>query len=375
MTGIVLHDATHGKLWVPLILYRLYQKGGFMFRGVKKILALVLSVTAVVGSIAFGGQGSTAYAADPVVVVIDPGHGGENLGTDYLPIPEKLYTMQVALYMKEELEQYNNVTVYLTHTQDIDMDLDERAEFAKSVNADFLFSLHFNMSISHELYGSEVWGPSTGMLYSQGYSAGNEFLTQFEQLGLFNRGIKTRIGSKGTDYYGIIKQCSLRDIPAVIVEHCHVDHINDVANIQSQSKLKALGVCDATAVARYFGLEKRDGSVTYKDYAPLAVPVPEARVYNDTTAPLYLEAKLLNYNSTSRYATVELASLDNESPLQYYAFSTDNGLTWSTLQPWDKGQNRMTVTVNIGHGKKDTLLFKVMNLYDIATNSNPISLY
>ncbi|MDE6912673.1 MAG: N-acetylmuramoyl-L-alanine amidase [Lachnospiraceae bacterium] len=345
-----------------------------MYGGVKRILALILSVAVIVAFAAFPEQGETAYAAEPVVVVIDPGHGGENLGTDYLPIPEKVYTMQVALYMKEELEKYNNVTVYLTHTEDIDMDLDERADFAKSVNADFLFSLHFNMSISHALYGSEVWVPSTGTLYSRGYSAGNEFLMQFEQMGLFNRGIKTRIGSKGTDYYGIIKHCALRDIPAIIVEHCHVDHINDVANIQSQSRLKELGVRDATAVARYFGLVKKDGEADYSAYAPLAVPVPEERVYNDTTAPLYLEAKLLDYNSTSRYATVELNALDYESPLQYYAFSTDNGLTWSTLQAWNKGQNEMTVTVNIGYGKKDSLLFKVMNLYDIATNSNLLRL-
>ena len=345
-----------------------------MYGGVKRILALILSVAVIVAFAAFPEQGETAYAAEPVVVVIDPGHGGENLGTDYLPIPEKVYTMQVALYMKEELEKYNNVTVYLTHTEDIDMDLDERADFAKSVNADFLFSLHFNMSISHALYGSEVWVPSTGTLYSRGYSAGNEFLMQFEQMGLFNRGIKTRIGSKGTDYYGIIKHCALRDIPAIIVEHCHVDHINDVANIQSQSRLKELGVRDATAVARYFGLVKKDGEADYSAYAPLAVPVPEERVYNDTTAPVYLEEKLLDYNSNSRSATVELNALDYESPLQYYAFSTDNGLTWSTLQAWNKGQNEMTVTVNIGYGKKDSLLFKVMNLYDIATNSNLLRL-
>ena len=34
----------------------------------------------------------------------------------------------------------------------------------------------------------------------------------------------------------------------------------------------------------------------------------------------------------------------------------------------------MTVTVNVGYGKKDSLLFKVMNLYDIATNSNLLEL-
>lgn len=342
----------------------------------KKVVVLLLSIVLFITAVGIVPVSKKAVsAAKPVVVVIDPGHGGNNLGTDYLPIAEKFYTMQVALYMKQELETYDNVVVYLTHTEDVDMSLEERAEFAKSVNADFLFSLHFNMSLRHALYGSEVWIPSTGTLYSRGYSVGNEFLMQFEQvMGLFNRGIKTKIGSKGTDYYGIIKQCSLRELPAVIVEHCHVDNLNDCANIQSQDKLKAFGICDATAVARYFGLVKQDGTQDYREYAPLAVPVPEARVYNDTTPPVYLEAVLLNYNNISRYATVELSSLDAESPLQYYTFSTDNGLTWSALQPWDKGQNTMTVTVNIGHGKKDTLLFQVMNLYDGATNSNLLNL-
>ena len=190
---------------------------------------------------------------------IDPGHGGSNLGTDYLPIPEKVYTMVVAQYMKEELEKFQNVEVYLTHTEDVKMDLDERAAFAQGVDADFLFSLHFNMSLSHTLYGSEVWIPSTGQLYSQGYSAANEFLTQFEEMGLFNRGIKTRIGSNGnSDYYGIIRECSIRSIPAVIVEHCHVDNINDTPYIQSPEKLREFGVRDAQAVARYFGLVSKD---------------------------------------------------------------------------------------------------------------------
>ena len=129
----------------------------------KKAIALILSVA--VAAIPLSALSvRRAAAAEPIIVVIDPGHGGSNLGTDYLPIPEKTYTMTVALHMKEQLEKYQNVQVYLTHTEDIDMSLKERAEFAASVDADFLYSLHFNMSLSHSLYGSEVWVPSTGKM-------------------------------------------------------------------------------------------------------------------------------------------------------------------------------------------------------------------
>lgn len=341
---------------------------------IKKILVLMVCVALVSVSFNFNGLSSVS-AAEPIVVVIDPGHGGSNLGTEYLPIPEKNYTMAVALYMKEQLEKYQNVKVYLTHSSaDTDMSFSERAGFAASVDADFLFSLHFNMSLEHTLYGSEVWIPSEGQLYSQAYSAGNEFLMQLEQLGLFNRGIKTRIGSKGNDYYAIIRECTARNIPSIIVEHCHVDNANDIANISTNEALKQLGISDAEAVARYFGLVSKDGKTDYRNYAPLAVPTPASRVYNDTTAPTYLVANLISYDKTGKYATVALAAHDDESVLQYYSYSTDNGKTWSALKPWTKGSEVMTVNLNMDYGKKSSLIFKVYNLYDLTTVSNTINL-
>jgi hypothetical protein len=283
--------------------------------------------------------------------------------------------MQVALYMKEQLEKYQNITVYLTHdSAETDMSFAQRAAFAKQVDADFMYSLHFNMSLEHTLYGSEVWVPSSGTLYTRGYSAANEFLLQFEQLGLFNRGIKTRIGSSGNDYYAIIRESAARNIPTIIVEHCHVDNANDIANISSQDALKQLGIADAEAVARYFGLVSKDGLTDYRNYAPLAVPTPSSRVYNDTTAPDYLVANLIKYDKSGRYATVSLSSHDDESPLQYYTYSTDGGNTWAALKPWNKGSDTMTVTLNMDFGKKDSLIFKVYNLYDKTKISNTLKL-
>ena len=109
-------------------------------------------------------------AEEPVVVVIDPGHGGENLGGEYEDYTEKDMTLIVANAMKEELEQYEGVTVYLTRTDDTELSLEERAEFAKSVNADFLYCLHFNLSEHHTLFGAECWVSAFGENYSKGYS-------------------------------------------------------------------------------------------------------------------------------------------------------------------------------------------------------------
>ena len=56
-----------------------------------KVITLILC--AAIAAVSFSGLPvMEADAAEPVVIVIDPGHGGENLGTDYLPVPEKTYS-------------------------------------------------------------------------------------------------------------------------------------------------------------------------------------------------------------------------------------------------------------------------------------------
>ncbi len=80
-----------------------------------------------------------------VTIVIDPGHGGENEGTLEGIVQEKKMTMVTAMAMYEELLKYDNVDVYLTHTEDtVNLSLADRAQFAEERNADFLFSIHYN---------------------------------------------------------------------------------------------------------------------------------------------------------------------------------------------------------------------------------------
>ena len=76
------------------------------------------------------------------VIVIDPGHGGDNEGTTENNHVEKNMTMITALSMYHELSKYDELDVYLTHTEDKDMSLKQRAKFASDVNADMLISLH-----------------------------------------------------------------------------------------------------------------------------------------------------------------------------------------------------------------------------------------
>ena len=87
------------------------------------------------------------------IIVIDPGHGGENRGGEYGEFVEKEINPIVAQAMKEHLEKFEDVTVFLTHEVDMDMTIKARVAYAKEKNADFLYCLHFNLSVNHNLYG------------------------------------------------------------------------------------------------------------------------------------------------------------------------------------------------------------------------------
>lgn len=318
---------------------------------------------------------------ETTVIVIDPGHGGENEGTIAGTEKEKYMTMTTARAMYEELSLYDNVEVYLTHTEDVDMKLEERAEFAKNVNADFLFSIHYNASEYHELFGSEIWVPLNAPFNNYGYQFGYEFLSILKERGLFLRGIKTRVGDKGLDYYGIIRFANARDIPAVILEHCHVDEERDTGFCDSEDDLIRFGKDDATAVAKYFGLKSSILNVDYSDYQLQEVSgtQPVSSTLRDDTAPDVCQAALENADYSTGQLSVQVNAADYDSPLIYYDYSFDGGLTFSPRNAWPDSDalsgtyaDTFTLNLSVPSGVKPTVIVRAYNLFDLFTASNAV---
>lgn len=79
------------------------------------------------------------------VIVIDPGHGGKNTGTSSVRDGrfEKEFTLDWAKRLAPLLAT-NGWTVFLTHTNDVDLSNSVRVVFAGTHHADLFISLHFN---------------------------------------------------------------------------------------------------------------------------------------------------------------------------------------------------------------------------------------
>lgn len=313
--------------------------------------------------------------ADSVVIVIDPGHGGSNLGGEYEDYTEKEMTLIVANAMKTELEQYEGITVYLTRTGDTDLTLEERCQYAASVNADFMFCLHFNLSKEHTLFGAETWISAFGEGYSKGYAFASIEMELLQELGLYSRGIKTRLNNEGLDYYGIIRHSRELNFPCVLIEHCHLDQDNDKPFYDHKEKLEAFGRLDAEAVARYFGLRSESLHKDYSNYQNIQVPVPAQVMKPDTSEPDICMINLVSQDESNGNVTISVSAADYDSGMLYYTYSYDGGVTFSELQRWpDKSKDTFEFTITIPSGTVPQVVVNAYNGYDLYTTSNTLNL-
>lgn len=305
---------------------------------------------------------------EKIVIVIDPGHGGSNEGLNYDGFLEKDMNLVTAKAMQELLQQYDNTEVYITNPDKKDMSLKERAEYAKSVEADVMVSLHFNMSENHTMYGSEVWIPSTGLANAKMHALGDIILSQLSEHGLTIRGVKTRLNDRGTDYYGIIRESAALDLPCILVEHAYADHAMDRAYMDSPEDWQEMGRLDATAVAKYYGLVSTSLGNDYSVYVKNGYRAPETAVSHDTTEP---ETAVLTWTGTEEDAQLyTLTGTDAQSRLVYYDYSTDGGKTWSELLPFDEAGTEIQIT---GQTPEQEICARLYNGYFLFTQTNSVT--
>ncbi len=102
------------------------------------------------------------FSAQAKVVLIDPGHGGEEVGAiGFLDakktrkLHEKDLSLRLAKKIKDNLAK--ETSSYLTRSLDRTVSLQERADLADLVKADLFLSIHFNSSTNRQSHGFELY--------------------------------------------------------------------------------------------------------------------------------------------------------------------------------------------------------------------------
>ena len=326
---------------------------------------------------------TNVYGYDNIVIVIDAGHGGNSetgdethSGAVYHGLEEKNINLITAEAMYDELTQYQNVTVYMTRDIDEEVTIDRRAEFASEVGANLLVSIHYNASSDHNFFGAEAFVSAFGDANGVGSALGQMCLDEWKEHGSIIKDVKTRIGKSGRDYYGLIRLCEEYGIPAIILEHGYLDNDKDFLRIKSEAAWRELGVADATAVAKFYGLEK---DIVQENIEPTVdTSAPEEDVLPDESEPYDVELTIENYNSNKGDFDFTLTAKDDESKLMYYGFALGDDIDEDTvfyeLEKWEGKKGKMQGTFHVQPGYEGLITAAVYNVYQLDTKSNSVEL-
>jgi N-acetylmuramoyl-L-alanine amidase len=98
----------------------------------------------------------------PIIVMLDPGHGGEDPGAiGYNKTKEKDIVLQIARRAYNLLKKENNIKVHMTRNEDVFIPLKVRVAKARSLHADLFVSIHADAFTNRSVRGSTVFALST----------------------------------------------------------------------------------------------------------------------------------------------------------------------------------------------------------------------
>ena len=221
-----------------------------------------------------------AYTEDHrITVLIDPGHhdGDTAGGTWSASRHESYYNMKVALACKAALDADGRFNAVLSHPDNnTPATLYERSMKADSVNADLIFSIHFDGIDGHpDMNGSEAFisvlpefaleelaemvlanlsdavGIEARGIYQRQDTGDGEHLYYWDRERQWDIPDDRSAGPL-SDYYGTLTWGAKLGIPAIIVEHGFMTNRHDRSIAENSKNLTAMGKADAQAIIDYY---------------------------------------------------------------------------------------------------------------------------
>jgi N-acetylmuramoyl-L-alanine amidase len=206
------------------------------------------------------GVGTVAWIVNPTppptrtptqrdLVVIDPGHGGNDPGaanSGYGLVESKL-TMQIALRLRSDLQR-QGWRVVMTRDGDYEVgdpngddaqELQARCDVANAAGARVFVSVHINSSVAHSLNGTTTyyWRPA------------DRAFAQTVQTALVAADGIADDGIKRNNFY-VIKHT---DMPAVLVETAFLSNAGDAAELTHPAFLDKLAQGIANGIMEFTG--------------------------------------------------------------------------------------------------------------------------
>jgi len=194
-----------------------------------------------------------AVLAGPLVVAVDPGHGGRDPGAlGYSGTQEKTINLDIALRL-QDLMQKTGVQVVMTREQDAELgwdyytELSSRVDVANRAEADLFVSVHSNSTESSGYNGTEV------------YSYGGGVSREVARFVLDNL-----VSAMGTKSNGVkeARYFVLRNtiMPSILVETGYISNPDEEAKLNDPEFRQRAAEGIFRGLAAYYGLDTGDTS-------------------------------------------------------------------------------------------------------------------
>jgi N-acetylmuramoyl-L-alanine amidase len=221
-----------------------------------------------------------------LIVAIDPGHGGEDPGaTGPSGLHEKDVVLQIALQLRDRLNERPGMRAMMTRDADFFVPLAERVRKARRVQADLFVSVHADAFFTPKAHGASVFALSQGGASSTAARwmaqrenaadlvGGTNAATKDQQvlrtlldmsttaqikdsLVLGNE-VLSRMGQVGQLHSGQVEQASFAvlkapDIPSILVETAFISNPQEEQRLRDPAYQKRLVDALSTGIERYF---------------------------------------------------------------------------------------------------------------------------
>lgn len=173
-------------------------------------------------------------------VVIDPGHGGKDVGAiGPTGLMEKGVTLDIGLRVRRILLE-DGIRVIMTRETDVFIELADRPKIARERGGTVFVSIHANANVRTAVNGSETY-------YLSPLSLSLAQMIQDElgrSLGLPSRGIKTAS-------FLVLRENTM---PSVLVEAAFISHAQEEARLREEGFRERIAVAIARGVTRFLAI-------------------------------------------------------------------------------------------------------------------------
>lgn len=177
------------------------------------------------------------------LIVIDPGHGGFDIGATVKSIQEKALALKTATLVKQYLHQ-KGYRVILTRSRDVFISLTKRTTIANDTKSKVFVSVHYNAFKNPQAKGIEVYYYNRGPNWRQKASKKLAQLVldgMIASTGAKNRGVKT-------GNFHVIRET---DMPAILIEGGFITNPQECSNLSDQKYIEKMAQSIANAIEKY----------------------------------------------------------------------------------------------------------------------------